>query len=160
MSDSILIAYYSWSGNTRNLAQKIHQITGGTIIEINPQVPYPGDYSMTVNQAKKEIRNGFRPAIDSSLDNIDAYNKIFIGSPNWCNTMAPPVAAFLAQHDFTGKTILPFCTHGGGGQGRIKNDIAGLCPDSIVTECLEMYGSRIDHRILSQWLKNTETSNK
>lgn len=160
MSENILIAYYSWSGNTRKVAERIHEITGGTMIGISPEEPYPEDYNKVVDQAKKEIRNGFRPVLKSSIDNIDKYSKIFIGSPNWWKTIAPPVASFLSEHDFTGKTILPFCTHGGGGQGNIRNDIARLCPGSLVSECIEIYGSQseIDLRILSEWLKNAGIS--
>lgn len=156
MSKNILIAYYSWSGNTRKVAEKIHEITGGTIHEISPRAPYPGDYNEVVNQAKKEISNGFRPALKSSIGNIDAYGRIFIGSPNWWSTIAPPVATFLDEHDFKGMLIFPFCTHGGGGQGSIVNAIAGLCPNSTVSDCLEIYGSGAGMNLntISEWLNS------
>ena len=156
MAENILVAYYSWSGNTRRIAEMIHEMTGCDIIEIHPQVPYPDDYNEVVNQAKKEIKDGFRPALKPSIGNIDAYNRIFVGSPNWLNTIAPPVATFLAEHDFTGKLIIPFCTHGGGGQGSIVNAITRLCPHSTISDCMEIYGSGsgINRSTLSAWLKN------
>ncbi|HON80418.1 MAG TPA: flavodoxin [Spirochaetota bacterium] len=156
MSENILIAYYSWSGNTRKMAAMIHEITGGEIIEICPQVPYPGVYNEVVNQAKKEIRNGFRPVLKPSVDTIDAYGIVFVGSPNWWSTIAPPVAAFLEEHDFSGKRVIPFCTHGGGGQGRIANAVTELCPHSAVADCMEIYGSGsgLNRGTLAGWIKN------
>jgi len=152
---NILIVYYSWSGNTRKVAEKIHEITGGTIFEISPLADYPGEYNKVVNQAKAEIKEGFRPLLKSSPDNIDAYDRIFTGSPNWWSTIAPPVATFLSGYDFSGKIILPFCTHGGGGQGKIVNDIAKLCPDSLISGCLEIYGNGPDPTTdISGWLNS------
>jgi len=158
MSENILIAYYSWSGNTRKIAEMIHEMAGGEIIEICPKVPYPDEYNKVVNQAKKEIRDGFRPALKPFIGNIDTYNRIFVGSPNWWNTIAPPVASFLEEHDFTGKIIIPFCTHGGGGPGSIVNAITRLCPYSTVSDCMEFHGSgsSINRSTLSAWIKNAE----
>ncbi len=161
MLEKILIAYYSWSGNTRSIAGKIREITGGDIIEIVPAVPYPDDYTGVVNQAKKEISEGFRPELETFTGSIDDYSRIFIGSPNWWNTVAPPVAGFLGKHDLTGKTIFPFCTHGGGGQGKIAVDIARLCPDAYVSDCMSINGSGSGAEIksLSEWLlRNTAIS--
>jgi flavodoxin len=94
-----------------------------------------------VEQAKKEIRAGYKPALQSTLDHIESYNTIFVGSPNWWSTIAPPVATFLSEYDLSGKTIVPFCTHGGGGLGRVERDIAKLCPQSTVLSSFEIYGS-------------------
>ncbi|HOQ51880.1 MAG TPA: flavodoxin, partial [Candidatus Atribacteria bacterium] len=120
MRGNILIAYYSRSGNTRKLAQLIHQKVGGTVHEIQPEIPYPASYNATVEQAKKEIQAGFRPPLKTKIEHIEAYDTIFLGSPNWWSTIAPPVATFLEENDLSGKTIIPFCTHGGGGRGRIE----------------------------------------
>jgi flavodoxin len=137
----ILIAYYSRSGNTRKIARLIHQKVGGTIHEIQPEAPYPDAYHATVDQAKKEIEAGYKPALRSVLDRAESYDTIFVGSPNWWNTIAPPVATFLSETDLSGKTVVPFCTHGGGGLGRVGKDIARLCPESTVLSSLEIYGS-------------------
>ena len=141
MVQKILIAYYSRSGNTKKIADLIRQQVGGTLHEITPEIPYPNSYQETVDQAKIEIRDGHKPALQSALDHPDSYDVVFIGSPNWWDTIAPPVATFLSVYDFSGKTIVPFCTHGGGGLGRIRKDIAKLCPQSTLLDSFESYGS-------------------
>ena len=141
MAAQILIAYFSRSGNTHKIASLIHQQVGGTLHEIQPEEQYPDSYNATVDQAKKEIQAGYKPALRSKLDDIESYATVFVGSPNWWNTIAPPVATFLSENDLSGKTIVPFCTHGGGGLGRIGRDIAKLCPQSTVLSSFEIYGS-------------------
>jgi flavodoxin len=136
-----LVAYFSRSGNTRKIANLIHQEVGGTLHEIQPQEPYPDSYHATVDQAKEEIKVGYKPALQSTLGHIESYDTIFVGSPNWWDTIAPPVATFLSEYDLSGKTVMPFCTHGGGGLGRIGQDIARLCPQSTVLNSFEIYGS-------------------
>jgi hypothetical protein len=87
---------------------------------------------------------------------------VFIGSPNWWDTIAPPVATFLSEYDLSGKTIVPFCTHGGGGLGRIGRDIARLCSQSTVLSSFEIYGSgggSAQARV-SAWLSSSKLSTK
>ncbi len=141
MAGQNLIVYYSRSGNTRKIADLIQQEVGGTVHEIVPETPYPRSYDATVDQAKREIQAGYKPPLKSELDSVEAYDTVFVGSPNWWSTIAPPVATFLSAHDLSGKTIVPFCTHGGGGLGRIGQDIAKLCPRSTVLSCFGVYGS-------------------
>ncbi len=142
MAEHILIVYFSRSGNTRTIANLIHQEVGGTLHEIVPRVPYPRSYNEVVDQAKEEIEAGYKPALRSRLDQFESYDTIFVGSPNWWNTIAPPVATFLSEHDMSGKAVVPFCTHGGDGLGRIGQDIAKLCPQSTILGSFEVYGSR------------------
>lgn len=141
MKAKILTAYYSRTGSTERIARLIHQQVGGTLYQIIPETPYPRDYRDTVNQAKQEIKTGYRPPLQKSLSTHDAFDLICIGSPNWWSTIAPPVATFLSTLDLSGKTVAPFCTHGGGGLGHIKEDIAGLCPGATILACLGIYGS-------------------
>jgi flavodoxin len=154
MAGHVLIAYFSRSGNTRRIANLIQQEVGGTLYEIQVAVPYPASYNAVVEQAKKEIQAGHRPTLQSTLDQVESYDTVFVGSPNWWNTMAPPVATFLSEYDLSGKTVVPFCTHGGGGLGRIDRDIAKLCPQSTVLGSFEIYGGgREDARAgVSAWL--------
>jgi flavodoxin len=84
-----------------------------------------------VKQARREIDAGYKPALSGSVD-ISRYDVIFIGSPNWWSTIAPPVSTFLTTYDLSGKTIIPFCTHGGGRQANLFKDITSLCPHSVV----------------------------
>ena len=155
MAEHNLIVYYSRSGNTRGIAHLIQQQVGGTIHEIQPAVPYPSSYDAVVDQAGEEIQAGYKPPLKTKLDHIKSYDTVFVGSPNWWNTIAPPVATFLSEYDLSGKTVVPFCTHGGGGLGRIGRDIAVLCPHSTVLTSFEIYGSgRGDAQArVSAWLR-------
>jgi flavodoxin len=160
LKQNILIAYYSRSANTRTIAKLIHGEVGGTIFEIQPERPYPVDYNTVVDQAKKEIQAGYRPGLKSKIDNIEVYDTLFIGSPNWWSTIAPPVASFLTEYGLSGKTIVPFCTHGGGGQARVLQDIARLCPGSKVLPGFDIYGdggSGAKAKV-SSWLSKIETA--
>ena len=140
MNKKIFIIYYSWSGNTGNIAKLIQQETGSQLFEVNPVQSYPINYGVCVEQAKKEIYSGFMPKLEAIPNNLDSYDIIFIGTPIWWHTMAPPVFTFLSHVDLSGKTVVPFCTHGGGGKGDCINDIAKLCKNSIILDELEMYG--------------------
>jgi flavodoxin len=154
MAEHILVAYYSWGGSTRRLAEAIHNAAGGDVFEILPQTPYPTEYNICVTQAKKEIQAGYKPELKTKISGIDSFDILFIGSPNWWSSIAPPVAAFLSQHDFSGKIVAPFCTHGGGGQGHIQKDIAKLCPGAKVLNCLSAASRSLPpERELSAWLK-------
>ncbi len=121
----VLIAYYSWSpdGNTRYAAQQIQKATGGTLFEIKPKAAYLSEYRACVDQAKKECREGFKPELAATVEDFKKYDVIFIGSPNWWGTMAPPVLTFLTSQDFTGKKVIPFFTHGGGGMQSCERDV-------------------------------------
>jgi len=143
--NKILVVYYSWSsnGNTRYMAQQIQKATGADIFEIVPVHAYPDDYKECVEQAKIEINNKHKPDIKGTVENFDAYNIIIVGSPNWCNTIAPPVATFLANYDFKGKTIMPFMTHGSTRLGNAVNDIEALCPNATVTSGLPIRGENV-----------------
>lgn len=155
MAEHVLVAYYSHSGVTRRLAELIHDRVGGDIHEIIPAAPYPRDYNTVVEQAAREIRAGYRPELASGLVDIARYDRIYVGSPNWWSTLAPPVATFLASGDFSGKTILPFCTHGGGGSGRIRSEIAELCPRADVMSILEIQGGGTDRaeKAVLDWIR-------
>ena len=126
----ILVVYFSHTGNTRFVAEQIKKITKGDIFEVIPAKDYPNDYQVLVELAKEEINSGYKPELKNKIKNIKDYNVIFIGSPNWWNTIAPPIHTFLADYDLSGKKIIPFMTHGGGGMGRIVADIKKLCPNS------------------------------
>lgn len=153
MNKKILVVYYSHSGNTRKLAKLIEQETGGTLCELLPEKAYPGDYNTVVEQAKKEIQAGFRPALKTEVKDFAAYDKVFVGTPNWWSTIAPPVATFLENYDLSEKNVAPFCTHGGGGAGHIEATIKKLCPNSTVLSALSVYGDTAKSAQVESWLK-------
>jgi len=152
----ILIAYYSWSGNTRRIAKIIHELVDGDIIEIIPEKPYPKSYWETVEQARKEIRTGYKPPIKTRVENIEDYDIVFLGSPNWWGTLAPPVVSFIELHNLSNKTIAPFFTHGGGGIQRMLSDLRKLCPNARILQPLVVYedgGEDLVERVRN-WIKS------
>ena len=153
MKNDILIAYYSWSGNTREIARLIKQETGGTLFEIEPVQPYTTDYSAAVVQAREEIRSGFRPELKAMPD-MTSYSVVFLGTPIWCSTMAPPLASFVSRFDLESKIVAPFHTHGGGGGGLFEKDVARMCPNSTVKEGFGTYNRGDRHTLTSicDWL--------
>lgn len=139
----VLIAYYSLSGNTKDVAEAIRSKTGGDIFRIETVQSYPEEYRATTAQAKREINEGFRPELKGKIDNIAQYNIIFIGSPNWWGTIAPAVSSFLADYDLKGKTVIPFITHGGGGVQNTITDLTAQCNGcSVEQNGWVGYGSR------------------
>ncbi len=153
----ILIAYYSWSGNTRFAAEQIQKATGGTLFEIKPTEAYPSDYSDCVDQAKKEIRAGFKPALATKVDDFSKYDVIFVGTPNWWSTMAPPVLTFLSENNFSGKTIVPFVTHGGGGMARCESDMRKTASNAKFAQGRAFSGGSIrrSRDAIAQWVNET-----
>lgn len=141
MQGKPLIVYYSWSGNTRKVAKIIHEIVDGDLIELEPIEPYPESYDATLERAKREIQTGYKPPLKTKVENIERYDVIFIGSPNWWGTIAPPITSFVSQYDLSDKTLVPFFTHGGGGIQRMLDDLKKLCPRSKVLPALVVYGS-------------------
>ncbi len=156
MNRKILIAYFSHSGNTKVIADMISKSTCGELFEIKPVKDYPTDYKSVTDQARKEINSDFRPELKSKVSNIDAYDVIFVGSPNWWGTVAPPVAAFLESYDFEGKTIVPFITHEGSGLGRSASDIKDMCPNSNLLPGLAVRGGSVGNASddVKKWLRS------
>ena len=137
----MLVAYFSHSGNTRTVAEQIREATGADIFEIEPAAAYPTNYQAVVDQAKKEVNSGFKPALKSKPADLGKYDVIFVGSPCWWYTIAPPVATFLTSYDLSGKTIAPFMTHEGSRMGRSETDIRRLCPGATVRSGVPIRGS-------------------
>ena len=154
----ILIAYYSRSGNTKEIANQIHKVVGGDLLEIQTVDPYPSEYEATTKQAKDEINRGYKPAIKTKINNINEYDIIFIGSPNWWSTIAPALTTFLSENDLSGKTIIPFITHGSGGLANCVKDIAKLSPKSTILDGKAFSGSSVKtaQNDVSKWLNEIE----
>lgn len=138
----ILIAYFSWSGNTKAVAEAIHARTGGDMYEIVPETPYSQNYSTTVDKAKQEQQNNARPALKNRLTDISQYDLIFVGYPNWWGSLPMPVATFMEGCSWQGKTVAPFFTHGGGGVQNCDRDLRKLAAGANVTEYLCLSGNR------------------
>ncbi|GIM28329.1 hypothetical protein CPJCM30710_09950 [Clostridium polyendosporum] len=151
----ILVAYFSHSGNTQVIANQIHERVGGDIFEIKTVDPYPTDYNTLVDQAKQEQQDNYRPKLTTKVENMDSYDVIFVGYPNWWGTMPMAVFTFLEQYNFSGKTIIPFCTHEGSGLGRSVTDIKKLCPQSTILDGLAIRGRNVKSakEDVSAWLR-------
>ena len=148
-----LIVYYSYSGITRRLAEDIALITDGDLRELKPQKPYSFSYNTAVKEVREEMEKGYCPTLIQGFEDIENVEVIFIGSPNWLKTFAPPVLSFLRKVDLSGKTIIPFCTHGGGGFGRMIEDYKKECKNSIIKDGIALKGD-YSFDELQTWLKN------
>ncbi|WP_176013969.1 flavodoxin [Victivallis sp. Marseille-Q1083] len=158
----ILVAYYSYSGNTRFAAEQIQKATGGELFEIKPVSAYPADYDACVERAKKEINAGTKPELAEKVKDFSQYEVIFVGTPNWWSTMAPPVLSFLSGYDFSGKVIIPFVTHGGGGMARCKKDMQKACPKASFGKGGAFSGRSIksSEAALTKWVDEVITIRK
>ena len=121
-------------GNTQYVAQLIRGMTGGDLFRIEPEKPYPTDHRTLVELAKDERNGNARPAIAGKVGNMEAYDTVFIGYPNWWAEIPMILYAFLEQYDLSGKTVIPFCTHGGSGFSDTIETIARLQPKARVME--------------------------
>ena len=137
----ILIAYFSWGGNTRGIARKIQSQTGADLFEITPVNPYSTDYNTVLMEAQEDQHKQARPELSEHVQNMDEYNIILLGYPNWWASIPMPIASFLEEYDFSGKTIIPFCSHGGGRFGQSLTAIAKLVPDAVMGEGLSVHYS-------------------
>lgn len=156
MNKKILVAYFSWGGNTKSIAEKIQSQVGGDMFRIETAVPYPQDYNETAyGVAKKQHEEGIKPELKDNGD-VSGYDIIFVGTPAWWYEMAPAVKTFLSENNFEGKTIVPFITHGGGGKYTIAEDMGKMVKGANVLEPIAIYGSgdsNTDKKI-KEWLKN------
>lgn len=117
-SSSVLIAYFSWSGNTEQVAQIIQQETGGDLFEITPATAYTDDYNELLDIAQQEQSDNARPELAGQVENWEQYDTIFVGYPNWWSDAPMAVYTFLESYDWDGKTLIPFNTSASGGFGR------------------------------------------
>ncbi|MBB6215024.1 flavodoxin [Anaerosolibacter carboniphilus] len=128
-------------GNTEVVAKMIQELTKGDMFHIEAVKSYPKDYTETTEVAQDELRVNARPELMNHVENMDSYDVIIIGYPNWWGTMPMPVFTFLEEYDFSGKIIVPFCTHEGSGLGHSERDIAKLCPKANVLKGLAIHGT-------------------
>ena len=136
-----LVVYFSWSGNTENVAKSIQSQTDSDIFEIVPATPYSDDYDAVVDLAQAEQSEDARPAIADSIENIADYNVIYVGYPNWWGDMPMILYTFFDSYDFSGKTVAPFCTSGGSTISASEQSIAALIPQATLLEGITISGS-------------------
>lgn len=137
----VLVLYFSQSGNTEAVANIIHNEVGGDIVKLETVQTYPSDYNELVDYAQKEQKQNARPELKTKINNIDQYDTIFLGYPNWWADMPMPLYTFLDEYDLSGKTIAPFITHGGSGLSGTPDKIKKEEPNATVTDGLAVSGS-------------------
>lgn len=151
-STQILVAYFSWAenavqddidamtsasvkvGNVVQLAEWIAEETGGDMFSIQVTESYPADWDDCLARANEEKANGTHPSLSTSLDNIDEYDVVFLGYPNWWYSCPMAIYSFLDSHDLSGKQVFLFCSHGTGGLASSVKDITAEIPDAVVGE--------------------------
>jgi flavodoxin len=150
----MLVAYFSRTGNTRVIAVQIRRAHDADLFEIRPAVPYPEDYEAVVSQAQRERDAGYEPPLAATVPNIDSYDVVFLGFPIWGMTTPPVIRSFLSGHDLSGRTLIPFVTHGGYGRGTSMTVVAEHAPRSRLLEGFTMQADH-ERETLSQvtrWL--------
>ena len=149
-----LIVSYSYSGHTNRVAEAIQHLTGGDWCEIYPWQPYPAAFPELLEQVRKEIQGRSYPRLLPAARTPRPYQVILVGTPNWCGTLAPPLASWLYHNDLSGKRILPFYAHCGGVPCDLRRDIQALCPRAEVGEPLGVLDRETDEAAeqIQPWL--------
>lgn len=171
MRNSMLIAYFSRPGNnyvngrvinlpvgnTEIAAKKIKEITGCELFKIDPVKKYSEDYHVCTEEAKQDLRGDARPELAEYPERLENFDTIILAFPNWWGTMPMPVGTFLEHDDFSGKTILPLCTHEGSGMGTSEAVIRRLCPGAAVKKGLAVKGGNVKaaEPLISDWLRKS-----
>lgn len=166
---SILIVYYSrkgqnyWNGsikdlkkgNTEIVAEFIQKAVGGDLFEVETVKQYPQDYYACINEAQKELRASARPELKSYPENLESYDVIFVGYPNWWGTMPMAMFALLEKYDLSGKKVVPFCTNEGSGMGSSERDLRKICKGADVVNGLPIHGAEAaqSEKQVAEWAK-------
>ena len=143
-ADAISSASILAPGNVSRMAEWIQQEVGGDLFSIVVEDPYPSDYDDCMDRAADEKAENARPALAEHVENFEDYDIVFLGFPNWWYTLPMPVLTFVDEYDFSGKTVVPFCTHGTGGLSATIRDLESALPDSAnVLEPIGVYRADI-----------------
>lgn len=151
--NKILVVYFSWGGTTQRMAQEIVNQTGADLFRIEPVVPYPTNYTECTEVAQEEKNNNVRPAIANEVENWEQYDTVFIGCPVWWWTTPMIICTFTESYDFSGKTIVPFCTYSATYRDETLACIAELTPDAAHLTGEGLTSGRINAENVGMWLR-------
>lgn len=167
----ILTVYYSrkgenyWNGSIKNLkkgntervAEFIKKAVGGDIFEVDSVKTYDADYNKCIQEAKAELQSKERVAVKSYLENLEDYDTIFVGYPNWWGTMPMVMFTFLEHYNLSGKTIIPFCTNEGSGMGKSESDLKNICKGAVIKKRLSIHGAEAENseNKVTDWAKKS-----
>lgn len=151
--ERILVAYFSWAdnaeqvnmdavtsasvtvpGNVAQFAAWIAEETGGELFPIQVVEPYTSDWDECLDRANQEKTNGIRPELVKNVENMEEYDVVFLGYPNWWYSCPMAILSFIETHNLSGKQIYLFCSHGSGGLARSVQDITEALPDSNISQ--------------------------
>ena len=150
----ILVAYFSWSGNTEQMAQIIAEDMGADLFEIAPAAPYTDNYDELLDIARQEQADSARPELSAQVENWDSYSTVFVGYPNWWSDAPMAVYTFLESYDWTGKMLVPFNTSASGGFGRSLSGIEESAGGAEILEGLDLTEDELPdaQSRISEWL--------
>ncbi len=152
-----IVLYFSWSDaeNTRILAEEIARNTHAVVERIIPETPYPRKYAEILKMGRSEIKQKASRPIKALKNDLKKFDTVFVGSPIWFGTYAPPVRSFLQKNDLSGKKVYFFCTHGKGGPGVFFKEAALLAPRSVIGKGFNCYGIHVKKIApkVTEWLK-------
>ena len=167
---SNLIVYYSrkgqnyWNGsikdlkkgNTEIVAEFIQKAVGGDLFEVETVKQYSDDYYACIDEAQKELHANARPELKGTV-NLESYDVIFVGYPNWWGTMPMAMFTLLEKYDLTGKKIIPFCTNEGSGMGSSERDLNRICKGAKVLKGLPIHGAEAaqSEKQVAEWAKKS-----
>jgi flavodoxin len=144
-SSKILIVYLSRTNNTKTIAEIIHKNIGGTMVALELEKPYPGNYMATVQQVVKENETGYLPPLKTKIDSIQNLRSGVCGFPTWGMKLPPPMKTFLKQYNLAGKTVVPFNTNDGYGIGSSFETVKQLCS---IAKYLKALLSRAERKVM------------
>ncbi len=161
-SASIQILNDEVTGNTGVMAHMIAEASGGELFSIQTVEPYPDSYDETIDVGENEKNNGIRPELSTHIENLDQYDTVFVGFPNWWYGMPMVMYSFFDEYDFSGKTVIPFCTSGGSAFSDAIDEIKDMEPNATVLEGLHIGGSSVTgaESSVNEWVTELGLSNE
>ena len=154
-----LVVYFSRSGNTESVAERIAERVDADVFEIETVQEYPENYDELLDYARNEQRSAARPELSEHIDDIERYDVIFLGYPNWWGDMPMPLYSFLDEYDLSDKTIMPFVTSGGSGFSRTIRSIESEEPEATVLDGLSIRDRRVHDsstdRAIEEWIEDS-----
>lgn len=136
-----LVVYFSRTGTTKSVAEEIQSLTGSDLVELKTVVPYPSSYNDCLAQAQEERANHARPELSTTISNMSEYDTVYVGYPIWCYTAPMAIFTFLESYDFTGKTVITFCTSGSSSISQSVTEIRAICSGVNVLDGFRAGGS-------------------
>lgn len=156
---SIVVKNKDVLGNMQYMAMTIQEAIGGELFRIETKEKYPLEHETLVNQAKEEQNEEVRPELATHIENVEQYDMIFLGYPNWWGDMPQPLYTFLEEYDFSGKTIIPFNSHGGSGFSNTIEEIKKLQPNATVRDdglSISRNGVADSEQEITDWAKGLQ----